>query len=143
MGGPQGAQHVQTDPGRLARLDLAGLLGRVRERGPVDVLHDDPGAVVVLDDVMDGDDPRVRDPGSRARLLLRAGVQHGPVRLGDVQSGGQLLDCDRPVEHLVVGAPHLAHAASAQDVTETVTSGQYDSRVRSLRVIHVCPRPVP
>lgn len=141
--GPQGAQDMETDPRRLAGLDLAGLLGGVGERRAVDVLHDDPGAVVVLDDVVDGDDSRVGDPGGRARLLLRAGVQHHTVRLGGVQAGGQLLDGHRPVEDLVMGSPHLAHTAAAQDVAQPVPPGQYDLRVRSLRVFHVCPRPVP
>ncbi len=132
VGGAQGAQYVESDAGRLARGDLAALLGGVGERGPVDVLHDDPRALVVLDDVVDGDDPGVRDARRRPRLLLRPGVQDEPVGLGDVQPGGQLLDGDGAVQHLVVGPPDLAHAAPAEHVAQPVAPRQHQSRVRAV-----------
>lgn len=140
--GAQRAQYVQPDAGGLERVDPSGLLGGVGQRRPVDVLHDDPGPRVVLEHVMDGDDSGVADPGGGPGLFLGAGMQDNPVGLGGVATGRQLLDRDNPVQHLVMCAPDLAHAAAADRLAQPVTPGEQETLARALTVFHV-PRPVP
>lgn len=82
--------------------------------------HDDDRRVVVLDDVEQGDDARVVEPGRRPGLPHRQSLQLGAVPL--VQAGRQenLLDRDLAVEHLVVAAPHGAHRALADHLGQAI-----------------------
>ncbi len=132
MRGPQRGQYPKPDPGRLPTVDQAGFPGRVGEGRTADVLHDDPRAVVVVEDVVDGDDPGMRDPGRGPGLCLGPLVQHGPVGLGDVTAQGQLFHRDGPVQHFVVRAPHPAHPAAADGLNQPVAPGKYQSNARAL-----------
>ncbi len=85
---------------------------------------------------MHGDDGGVVDPGGRACLGPGAGQQDGPVALGHVERGGQLLDRDGSVQHLIVGTPDPAHAALAYRVGEPVAPREE----LALHLIHVAPQ---
>lgn len=78
--------------------------------------------------VVDGDHRGVLDPGGGPGLLLRPGVQDVPVGLSDVQTRRQFLYGDRPVQQLVVCAPHLAHAATADGLDEPVPAREHRTR---------------
>ncbi|CAM5728440.1 hypothetical protein STENM223S_00951 [Streptomyces tendae] len=134
--GAQGAQHPQADAGGLARLDALLLLDRVGQRAALDQLHDDPRPAVVLQHVVHGDDGRVVDPRGGPRLRARACQQGGLFAVGDVERGGQFLDGDGPVQHLVVCAPHPAHATAPDGVAESVAARDE----RALHLIHVAPQ---
>ncbi|PPS68592.1 hypothetical protein BZZ08_07386 [Streptomyces sp. MH60] len=134
--GAQGAQHPQADPGRLPRDDPLLVLDGVGQRAAFHQLHDDPGPAVVFEYVVHGDDGRVVDPRRRARLAPGARQEYGLVALGDVERGGQFLDGDGPVQHLVVCAPHPAHAAAADGFPEPVASRDEPA----LHLIHVAPQ---
>src|SRR5438309_56150 len=62
VGRAQGGDGVQADAGGLLVREGPAVLEEVGERGAGDVLHDDAGAAVVVDDVMDDDHVRVLDP---------------------------------------------------------------------------------
>jgi hypothetical protein len=56
------AHHPQPDLGHTPRLERPVLLDHLVEGARGDQLHDDPGPVVLRDDVVDGDDARVGQP---------------------------------------------------------------------------------
>src|SRR5262245_6273499 len=74
-----------------------------------DVLHDDVGLRVDLAEVMDSDDVRMIQDGSRPGLARKplAGI-------GDIHVSREDLDCDHPSEHRVVCDVDASHAAAAK-----------------------------
>ena len=99
------------------------LLEKVGQALPIDKLHHDRSLVLVDEDVVDGDDPWMRQAGRRPRLgrepLPRAGVgQEMPVKQ---------LQRHQSVELLVVRAPHLGHAAYAEAVLQPVSIEEQDA----------------
>ncbi|GAA3418744.1 hypothetical protein GCM10018952_55500 [Streptosporangium vulgare] len=113
VGVAERVEHPDADLGGLDHRQRAALPHGLLQRPGADQLHHDPGAAVLLDDVVNGDDAGVAEPGRRTGL-----AQHPPVgSLGArvVESVGedQLLDRDVPVEQDVVRVPHHAHAATA------------------------------
>jgi hypothetical protein len=89
---------------------------------PKQRLHDDPGLAVLCYDVVDRHGSAVVDIGGGARLghqAARGGS--GGVRRWIVQE--VLLECNRPVQQLVIGQPNPAHAAAAQQRSEAVPAG--------------------
>lgn len=91
--------------GRLVRVEGAALAQDAVERGPVDQLHDDQRAPVVLGDVVHGDDSGVTDPGGGPGLALHAQPQAGEFGAGRAGAGAQLLDGDLAAEDLVQRPP--------------------------------------
>lgn len=132
----QRAQHPQPDPCGLGRFEAPLLLDLVGQRVALHQLHDDPRPVVVFQHVMDGDDGRVVDPGGGPRLGVGPGEQPGPLALGDVQRGCQLLDRDGAVQHLIVGTPNPAHATAADGFDKPVAAREE----QALHLIHVSPQ---
>ena len=88
----------------------------------VDELHHDGLAALVLEDVVDGDDVGVGQPGDGDGLAAEA--------LGDDGVGGQArlepLEGDLAVERDVGGQPHLGHPALRQSPLEPVAPGEHD-----------------
>jgi hypothetical protein len=123
----RGGERLQdrgADGPGLARLQHPALAQHVVERGPVDELHDDDGAALMLGHVVDGDDPRVPYPGGRSCLTLHPYVQIGQFRPGRVVVRPQFLDGHLAAEDLVDGPPDDAHAAAAQLAHDSVAAGQ-------------------
>ena len=88
----------------------------VLEGAPLDVLHDDEGAVLLLADVEDLNDVRMVEPGGEAGLA-REPLPHLVVA-GEVV--GEELDGDFAIELQVAGAVDGRHAAVAEPVLELV-----------------------
>ncbi len=124
VGALQRGEHLRADPRGLARVDHAVLLDQFGQRATVDELHHDPGLAVLLDDVVDGDDARVLDPGGRAGLLLHPRLDDLQVLLGQVPDG-ELLDRDLAVQHLVRRTPHRAHAAAPKTRAQQVSAREH------------------
>ena len=80
---------------------------------------------LVLEDVVDGDDVRVGQPGDGDRLAAEA--------LGDDGVGGEArlepLEGDLAVEREVGGQPHLGHPALREASLEPVAPGEHDRSV--------------
>ncbi len=97
------------DPRDERGLPRAGLLAaQVAERPAVDELHRHEHAPLVLADLVDGDDVRVREPGHHLRLAHEA----GPI-LGIEPPRRDELEGDAAVELRVVGRIDDAHPALA------------------------------
>jgi hypothetical protein len=103
-------------PGQSA---LPGDLGAERQTG--DQSHDDPRHAILLDHVINRDHPGMVQPGHGPRLTHRAGhhVSAGGVRQALRQQ--HLLDRHLAVEHLVMAAPHPAHAALADRLQQAIS----------------------
>ncbi len=117
MHGPQCAEHLAADLGDAARGKRPLLLDQVFQRSRVEELHDDPGPVVLGDDVEDGDHRGVGHHGGRPGLALGAGAELGPQLLVEDQREAHLLDSHVTVEQVVVRTPDGAHAAAAAGST--------------------------
>jgi hypothetical protein len=117
----QGAQHAEADLGRLGRGNRPVLGHRVAQRAERDELHDDAGAVVFLDDVVDGHHVRVME--ARRQLRFADGAAAGDLTLGRVElrRPDDLLDGHVPVEQFVARLPDRAHSAPADDGAEPVS----------------------
>jgi hypothetical protein len=123
---PQRGQQGEPDPGRLPRVDRPVGRDPLREGAAVDELHDDVGAFVLLDDVVDDDDVRVAEPGHRPGLPQGAFAQLPGRLLRERGVEGQLLDRDTPTEEFVGGTPHDAHTAAADPGLQPVPA-RYDA----------------
>ena len=97
------AQPAQRDRAR----EPAALAQPVGDGPAGEVLHDHEGAVVVLADVVDGDDvAAVAELGGGARLAEEPAAR----ALVGVVGAREDLDRDEPPEELVLGGPHRGHA---------------------------------
>ena len=67
-----------------------------------------------VDDVVDGDHVRVREPAQRAGLAEHALAHRERLALRDARRDLELLDRHPAAQHLVVARPHRAHRAAAQ-----------------------------
>jgi hypothetical protein len=117
-----GGRLAQPAQGAL-RLDLLAAAQHVGDRAAAHELHDHEGAPVVLGDVVDRHDVRVRgEAGGGARLALEALA--GTLVLAEVL--GEDLDGDGAVEQLVVGFPDTGHPAVRDVANDLVSIGQRD-----------------
>jgi hypothetical protein len=120
---PQHVEKAQSDVDHL--LDRHRPLGveGLGQRSPRQQLHDDPRVAVVLDHVVNPDDPVVVDTCGGARLAERtaAGRPAGLLRHRVVHD--DLFERHRPVQQLVLGQPDHPHATAAQQRPEPVTAG--------------------
>jgi hypothetical protein len=92
------------------------LVEQAPERPPMDELHDDPVAVLVLDDVVDVDDGRVVEAGAGRGLLPEALPEPGALQ--DLRQN--VLECDRALETFIPGAPDPPHAARGDELLQAV-----------------------
>ncbi len=91
---------------------------------PADQLHHDDGGAVVLDDVVDGDDPGVADSDRSAGLAGEPPEQRRAVAVVHARREEDLLDGDlAPEELLVQPTPDPAHAALANAFDQLVPAG--------------------
>ena len=119
------------DPGGVRGLERVGDLDRERQqqiglerapgdamlqRRPVEELHDEERAAVLLADVVDGADVGVIQRRRGPRLAAESGQRLGIV--GEV--GRQELQRDEALQPRVLGFVHDAHAAAAQLLDDAV-----------------------
>jgi hypothetical protein len=103
--------------GELGRALFAQHVG---DGAPVDELHHEEVAAVVLDHVVERDDVRVTDRRRGAGL-----AQHARAALGiGRELGGQHLERDVTLESLVLRAPHFAHRALAEQRDQPIRPDQ-------------------
>ena len=76
---------------------------------------------------MDADHVRMRHPGHRARLAYGASHPYA-VLLVAMGEDVQFLGGDRAIQQPVVGAPHGAHPAPAENVVEQIPAGDQSLR---------------
>ena len=125
----QGGEHPLGDPGGFRRGDDPLPVQLVAQRLALDDLHHDVGqrhggatriGGRVLTGVIDRDDRRVVQPGSRLRLAAEPGEE---VRVpGEV--GAQHLDRDRATQTGVMAEVHLGHAAAADELGDLVAAAE-------------------
>ena len=116
VGGRQGAGDLRGDPGGLARRERPV---PAHDRGqvlPVDELHDDERAVLVLAEVVDGHDVGMVERGGGERLLAEARAE---VRIATVL-GAEDLDRDVAIELGVVGAVDAGHAPLPEELHQPI-----------------------
>ena len=117
VGVVQRRRDLVDDRHRAARLERA-LVDQRLQVGAVDQPHGDVQPVVDLADVVDRHDVRIVQPcggpGFAPEPLVEIGV------LGVV--GEQHLQRHHPVDRGVVGLPHLAHAATTQQLDQRVAA---------------------
>lgn len=117
----QRVEHLQADRGDPGGREGALVAQHLAQRLRPHELHHDPGAAVLLDDVVDDDDVRMVDAARRSRLTDGAPVERLPVLFG----GGvveHLFDGHRAVEQVVVGTPHDAHASTADRFEQVISA---------------------
>ncbi len=124
VGGTQHVQHGHAHLGGAARGERAVVADDLGERAALDQLHHDPGAVVLVDHVVDRHGSVVADPGNGLRLAQRAGDQTTLLVLLHPAGEAQLLDRDRTAQHLVACPPDRAHTAPAENIGEPVPAGE-------------------
>ncbi|MCX5149692.1 hypothetical protein OHB36_23420 [Streptomyces sp. NBC_00320] len=120
----RGVQRVQGLAGDVERLldgERPGLRADLGQRPSLDEIHDDvrdllTGFDPALAVVVHVDDARVAERGEDRGLAAKARGERGVVE----QRGQQDLHRDLPSEHVVVGAPDLAHAATADPLGQCV-----------------------
>ena len=124
VGRGQGRGHLGADPRDLGHRHPAVLGEQLGQAAGGEVLHDQAGLAVVLDDVEDRDGVRV------VQARGDPGLAHRPVRpdLGvrRVQpgSGVQALDRHVAAQALVEGPPDHAHAAGADLLDQPVAADE-------------------
>jgi hypothetical protein len=118
--GGQRVEQVQADAsdGRQSERPVDG--EGVGERARGQQLHDDPGASVLLDHVVDGHGARMRHARRCPRLAEGALAGDLAVR---ADHRPQLLDGDLAAEHLVTRRPQHAHTAATDDAAQAVPPG--------------------
>ena len=104
------------DRGGFVRRHRPLVADQVGEVAPLDVLHDQPLLVVVLDEVEDGHHVGVVDPRGDPGLPLGA----HQVRAGAAGHDADPLDRHFPAEHLVAAEPHGARPATTDLPVERV-----------------------
>ncbi|MDD7967627.1 hypothetical protein PGB27_19985 [Actinomycetospora sp. DW7H6] len=116
----------------------------LRERVALDELHDEVGAAVLVADVVDGDEPRVRQAGEREHLAAVAGLLAlldvadllggvgGIARLGVRGRDGarrvEHLDGHVAAEELVAGPENVGGTATPDEVAERVAPADHRGR---------------
>jgi hypothetical protein len=113
-------EDPQAELGRLFGWQRPVLEHDVAQRPVREELHDDPRAAVFLDDVVDAHDVHVPEPRGHLRLAQRAAARRLALLLAEIARPGNLLDRHVPVQRLVVGTPHRAHPAAANNGAEVV-----------------------
>ena len=113
VGVAERVEHPDADLGGLDHGQRPALPYGLLQGPGADQLHHDPGAAVLLDDVVDGDDAGVTEPRRRAGLAQHPLVRHLLARVIHPVGEDQLLDGHIPVEQDVVRMPHHAHSATA------------------------------
>src|SRR5207302_10096769 len=122
MGGAERRRELAADVDHaLNRKTLASHAGR--KTLALDVLHDDERGAVVLDDVVDRRDVRMRDARGRARLVEDA----EPPFAAAGERSQHALERNLPAEPRIAAEKHLAHAAAPDGVDDYVRS---DARAR-------------
>ena len=120
------ARHGRTDVDRELRTEALLTVEQLPEALAVDELHHHGLAAIVLEDVVDGDDVRVIQPGDGDGLA--------PEPFGDHRIGGEVglepFDRNPAVELHVGGDPHLGHPTVTDPPFEVVPlREQLDGRV--------------
>jgi len=121
--GAQRGDDPQADLGRPGRAEGPLLLKQVTQRPVREELHDDPRTAVFLDDVENPDHVWVVEPGGQLRFRGGAAAGRLLFRLGKVHRPDQFLHRHLTAKELIAGPPHNAHAATADDRAEPVSSG--------------------
>jgi hypothetical protein len=121
--GAQRGQDPDSHPGGLGRRQRAVLPHDVAQRRVRHQLHDDPRAIVFLDNVVDPHHVRVIETG---RHLGFPEHPAGGLPLGVVQvrRPDQLLRRHVAAQQFVPGTPDGAHPAAADDSADPVPAGQ-------------------
>ena len=112
----------------------AAVVEQLLERPPVDVVHADEPASVVLHEVVDAHDVRARHLAREQDLLAEARERIGPG--GEL--GPQQLERDRHAELLVARAVDHAHAADAEQLLDAEAPRDELAR-RAARRWRTCP----
>jgi hypothetical protein len=115
----QRREHVQPDPGDPRGRQRPVGFEHLLQRSGRHVFHDDPGAPVALERVVDPGHAGMGQPRRGPGLAQRLPVQRVLV-VGEARGQEDLLERHGPVEHLVVGFPDPAHAARAQDLAQAI-----------------------
>jgi hypothetical protein len=122
VGRLQGVNQVQPDPGRRRRRQRPRPLDQLTQGRRRHQLHDQEQPPVGLDHVVEGDDPRMVEPGRGPGLPQRPLPQRRPAGAGGPGRQLDLLDGHRAAEQDVVGPPHRAHPAPAQRPPEDIAA---------------------
>ncbi|GAA3028793.1 hypothetical protein GCM10017559_64070 [Streptosporangium longisporum] len=121
VGRAQRPQQVGPDLGDQARRERTLLLDHLLQGARLDELHDDPGAAVLDDGVVDGGDRGVADAGGRTTLADHPFPKFGALRLAEPGLLTDLLDRHLTAEGTVVGPPHGAHRPPADWRDQLIT----------------------
>jgi len=121
--GAQRGEDTQADLGRPSRAERPFLLNQVTQRPVGEKLHDDPRTAVFLDDVENPHHVPVTEPGGKPSLPDSAAAGRLPFLPGKVRRPDQLLHRHLTVKQPIAGPPHNAHATTADDRAEPVSSG--------------------
>ena len=122
--GPERGQDPKAHPGGLSRWQRPVSHNRVPQRTVRDKLHHQPGPTVLLDNVVDGDDIRVAEPGGHLGFPHRATPCDVPFGGVHLRRPDDLFDGDIPAEQFIAGPPYQAHPAPTDDAAKPVTPGK-------------------
>ena len=124
LGVRRAERRCELAPDRDDAIDRQPLALHARRQAlAFDVLHDDEGAVVVLDDVVDGRDIRMRDARGRAGFVKDAEASLAAAR----ERSDDALQRHLPAQPRVAAEEHVAHAAAADRIDDDVGA---DARAR-------------
>ena len=118
VGGGEPGAHLRAERRRLGRRQRPAPRDELGERLPFDVLHRDEGTAVVLADVEDAHDVRVREPRCQTCLSEEA----PPQVLVPRKVFGEPLQRHGPLEFGVVSQIDRRHGAMAERTDELVAS---------------------
>jgi hypothetical protein len=124
VGRVQGVDQVQPDPGGRRRRQRPRPVDQLAQGRRLDQLHHQEQPAVGLDNVVEGDHPRVVEAGRRPGLAQGPLARRHPAVAVAGRAGGEvdLLDGHRPAQQDVVGPPHRAHPAPAQRPPEDIAA---------------------